>query len=520
MIQRRTLFAMIPWWLGQPLVTVTTTAAMDRHLPWHATEHHQSQPQRYSQHHPQQPKQQLRHNQTRQRELQHGIPSLEHVRHDEATMPYSSSLEIWKVAVHDHIKEGDDEQQQQQLSLQEKIDALLSTYQGDATIRVNNNNTAVIHIGPEKSGSTSLQRFMFQQRIRKSLSNVDHYARIPDDNLLFDKNWATCFDRVPEHYIRYPCHLDAVARTISLALQNNTNLIVTSETMSKSTFHVSKLYNFMAHYYNNVYIIAYYRRFFSWIVSIHNQMNKNKDIATRISLVDYLHDTSIITKKYYTNYFHGAIQRFQQYYDTNHIRYYHLDHLTDSLSLEEHFFCTAIPDTFHTCQRTRDIIAKEGLPNRSNGGVDFIYMDLAYYANEMNLLSADIPSTFGDAWIEKVATAVKYHQYHTLRLENSYDFGNINETVICPHQSTLDLLWNLTIATEQEYFPQYYNDSSIYHPDNQVFIEFQHYLDTYKFCHINATMILSNNYHRWNDYFRKLSVASISDPELYPIILS
>jgi hypothetical protein len=110
---------------------------------------------------------------------------------------------------------------------------------------------------------------------------------------------------------------------------------MTSETIPNPGFNVSKFFNFIHMYYANVYIVVYYRRFFSWIVSLHNQQYKFADVPSR---ADYLNNHDMIMNRiYHSYYFVGTVHRFQQFFPKDQMRYYHLSHLNEP-SLLEHFF--------------------------------------------------------------------------------------------------------------------------------------------------------------------------------------
>lgn len=373
--------------------------------------------------------------------------------------------------------------------------------------KINNNNlNAIVHIGPQKTGSSSIQEFMKKYLLDTLI--LDHYERVPDTNTLADYSFTSCFDRLNAQITTslgkddYHCHQSIIQNTINISINHYNNLFITSETIPNLKFNISLFQQFIYQYWNHdTIVIVYYRRFYSWIHSLHNEQNKNKQIPDRTSMVDYVSNTKLIDQIYKGYYFNGTVQRFQQYYtNPNSIRMFSVHHDIINITLIEHFFCIAITELSNTCQKTRQVInEKGGSIKNSNTAKDLVYSELVYEAKEMNLFSSDTMYRLVNdpSLLTNLSNTAKYHQEYILQLPID-NFGNIEHTLVCPTDDTHEHLLNLTLLTEKKFFPQYFNESEIY-------LDFHtQYVLKNKFCHVNVSAVLYYNSNGWRDFFQDL----------------
>eukprot|EP00985_Skeletonema_marinoi_P001740 scaffold696_cov239-Skeletonema_marinoi.AAC.6 len=91
-------------------------------------------------------------------------------------------------------------------------------------------------------------------------------------------NFATCFlpERANEHS-KFPCREDLLEAGLSIAQQNNNSLLVSAETFAHAeTTGVAELKTYLGQAWSNVTIVATYRRYYEWVVSLHCEHNKIK----------------------------------------------------------------------------------------------------------------------------------------------------------------------------------------------------------------------------------------------------
>ena len=156
------------------------------------------------------------------------------------------------------------------------------------------------------------------------------------------------------------------------------------------------------------------------------------------------------------------------------------------------------------CNRFRKIRQDEKKneikPPTENPSVPLVYMDMAYYAKDMNLWN-DITTTLN---MTLVVQLTKKFQEQTLG-KKFYEFQDIiskndDEPVItCPNNDIYNELLSRSLQVEKELFPKYYNS----HGEKEIL---QHYnkLKYTKMCHVHANIVLQYS-KEWKNFYIDLN---------------
>ena len=303
----------------------------------------------------------------------------------------------------------------------------------------------------------------------------------------------------------------------------------------------TQLKYYLQPYWCRIKIIIYYRRYYSWIVSLHNQQYKHINIIDRKPLHEYLNNVKQMRTIYHSYYTIGALHRYQQnygprsmftettlpsndgtiatkittsslHYDDNNsdnssgnyddgesatsIHVYNLHDPQVSNSLMEHFFCTVLANATNTCQETQRLVKDGTLNHKVNPTIPFIYEDLVYYAQQYEYIRSTISYDTSD-----LIRLTQHRQEITLGLK-AYEFDSF--AVTCPTRTALDILLQFSHMAEEELFPRTYHDEKVGGKD-QINQDFQMAIETNIFCSIDATLLLlKGDTNQWKEFFQSL----------------
>lgn len=409
------------------------------------------------------------------------------------------------------------------------------TTNNSQTNHINNDNDdeliAIIHIGPMKTGSSSIQRTFYH--LHNELYNQDHYE---DISLSFSSskstkvwNFIACFrhdnnnnnNNIPESnrkLLDIICHNTSIIDMKDIAIQRQNHVIISAEYLTSPLTNIKALQQFLLPLWKKHRIIAYYRRYYDWLVSLHNQIFKYKLPNHRISIIDFISrevintttKTTSTATKWDRDYIVSAIERYSQYF--NDIKVYNLHEIihqknangsnSGSGDIREHFYCTALINATHSCNQYRQLTANtSNLPSwfhNDNPSMPLVYSEIIYYAIQMKLIPSVIQMYNNTDYIidESNIFELVYNtnyisslqHYHENILNRSiYDFGNA-QYMICPNTVILDLLLQKSLYTEELLFPIYYNQQG----RNEILNDYQTNFISKKLCNINVPSILHN----------------------------
>jgi tellurite resistance-related uncharacterized protein len=233
-------------------------------------------------------------------------------------------------------------------------------------------------------------------------------------------------------------------------------------------------------------IIGYYRRYYLWLLSLHNQIFKYKLPPARFSIIRFInkeYKNMALKNKYNStqskwgrDYIMNAIVRYNEYYNnhntsdaittgnnknsSSNVFVYNIHNITD---IREHFFCIALINATHTCSEIKKLIAEQDQskvtsqrkPQQNqqrrrisssnaaattittqraevvvNPSIPLVYSEMVYYAIKMNLINnlTYIPiSTKKITVFDQVYNTYlipELRLYHEITLNRTlYDFG-------------------------------------------------------------------------------------------------
>lgn len=362
---------------------------------------------------------------------------------------------------------------------------------------------AVIHIGPMKTGSSAIQSSLFPVlRKEEDSDNYEDAGRAMDQGIE-TYNFMTCFkyknvtNHDPGFMVCNPKSLDQVR---AVALERNRNLIVSAEYITSPTTDIDAIKKFIEPLWKKQTIVAFYRRYYDWLVSFHNEGNKRLPTPDRQPLNVFLENESKRRFWWGTMYIVEAVNRWKQYFDDITIinMYEQLDG-----DVREQFYCQALPDAKSACAKFHEIKHNEvSNPDvyvkQRNPSMEFVYQDLAYFGSEhikSTTSSEPILEKFNSISLSDISHMVKDYNEKTL---NRTQYNFIPESIICPSEDALSYLYMESIDTEKMLFPDYFTKQG----QQEIMEEFAQDKTT-KLCHIDATIVVQND-PIWKQFFQSL----------------
>mmetsp|Transcript_27687 Transcript_27687/g.32286 ORF Transcript_27687/g.32286 Transcript_27687/m.32286 type:complete len:295 (+) Transcript_27687:127-1011(+) len=182
---------------------------------------------------------------------------------------------------------------------------------------------AVVHVGPYKTGTSTIQKV-----------SQKHYTQLEEDNYavpwaqyeysltknrttkLFMANhmhFAACFLKSKNKQIKqknqYTCNPELLTAGLEIANQNK-SILISAEVFAKD-IDIEALSVYLQPW-QFVTIVIYYRRFYDWMISYNNQLYKRGKIEA--SLYDELNDKETM-QMYEDAHTYQLLYRFQQVFD-------------------------------------------------------------------------------------------------------------------------------------------------------------------------------------------------------------
>ena len=267
--------------------------------------------------------------------------------------------------------------------------------------------------------------------------------------------------------------------------------------------------------WEEVLIVLYYRRFFSWVTSMHNQIRKvRKWNETDLWDCNILHFISNIVinetggdplakshpdgacSSIFLRW--GGIDGFKDLYTVPFLERLRPSfpnitllnfHDESNGGPSEAFFCTALPiASHHTCKA----VQSQPSPTLANTGVSLDYGDIAYGAWKAGVVNIssdrDLAQLTGDI--------------------HKYNEEYLNQTAshfprLCPNANVLQKLWAMSMNYERKILPSFgeivSNGSSPYLGEEAMRIDFESSDSQTKFCTLNVQSVLSEK--RWQHFF-------------------
>lgn len=345
---------------------------------------------------------------------------------------------------------------------------------------------AVIHIGPPKTATTTIQ---FAMKKDASHFAADGYlAKGPFHE------FASCLNTLSPHYAERCTKKidDYVLQVLDEAAQNFDHLFVSSECFGKENDVLPNLASALAPW-DEVTIVITYRRFFEWLASKYNQYFRTLDQPLTKkgelypSMVEY-YTPQKIKYLFESRYVNGFYEIYSDYFSD-----VILFNIHDTTDLVSDFYCTVIPEAETACEvaKARAEAAAEDEEHENhthsslNKSVALDYDRLVRAAYRAGLLGEDVT-------LQEALDAVVYRQ-ETILEASIHDLP-----LVCMSGDTLDMILDMSLEAERTFFPDWF--ASPFGEDD-LRARFESATLT-KLCNVDVNRVLEDE--GWRDFFRSL----------------
>jgi hypothetical protein len=346
---------------------------------------------------------------------------------------------------------------------------------------------AIVHMGPHKTGTTTIQDQ--SNHYIQTLKKDGYFMPWGDNNAnnkrkrkkgSFDPtsfwnqvHFATCF--VPPGVVtKYSCNPDLLLHGLKLAKEEK-NILISAEGFSHMDEEgVSMLKDYLSTAWDEIQIVVYYRRYYSWLHSLFFEKTK---FRTMTGSQDEWH-WNVTSFRHNHRHVDALVDLLLDYFDNIQVINFHDDSVRGP---DESFFCHAMPDANQTCSAIR----KEKTAARSNSGSTFDYSDIAYGAMKSGLVTIK-----DDAGMKAMSKKIEEHQKSLGLTAN--DFPRT-----CPSQEFLDRLWKISLDSEMRFFPDQVNGTKSV---ADLRSDFTKASKTY-LCKVDVAAVLKQS--EWIEFFQK-----------------
>ena len=347
-----------------------------------------------------------------------------------------------------------------------------------------NKTTAVIHMGPHKTGTTSLQELT--RTFMKELKEDGYY--LPFDwaskGSHNQVHLASCF--LPDEF-PFPCMPELLLAGDEIAAEGK-SMLVSAESFDKTSDRGQKRLAAYLTRFDQAIVVVFYRRYFEWKVSVYNQRWKGRkfgedEFMWETSIVDYI---EMMDEDYFKKKVSGVplltvlVDMLRKNFET-----LEMVNMHNGKDNNEEFFCEVMPNANRTCEALKGSNATQ---NEANQSRDMIYQDLAYNAMKQGMVQIQ-----NHEQMKQVTNAVQKHQLETLGLTKD-EFP-----LTCPSSEALDHLLSISLMMEESLFPEFYKTPQ---GEESLRVSFKKYSRT-KLCAINADEALRDAV--WIDFFKNFS---------------
>ncbi len=241
-------------------------------------------------------------------------------------------------------------------------------------INVEDKKICVMHVGPHKTASTSLQEVIFNGNTFKDALKEDNY-RVPVFNAHKlpkpTKNHAAlahCFLQVEDEKNSF-CPSTARIEIMShfqsfmnAAKSEGTNILFTSEAFDFPSFNITAFTSYLMPEFK-IHVVVYYRRFYDWLYSTYNQQmkrraNKGKDFPM---YHEWLQRKSAKVESKYTK---GVYDRFEKVPGVFNVSVVNLHQSSVKSNPLETFFCDHVDQANHACNTAKSFETSKQNPSK------------------------------------------------------------------------------------------------------------------------------------------------------------
>ncbi len=253
--------------------------------------------------------------------------------------------------------------------------------------RTNDSKFCVIHAGPHKTGSSSLQVFMMQSKGIKDALSKDNY-KIPTfrqgpfaiDETTPPENYNPKNHAVLAHCLLQNtiynifCPPDIANETmddfesfVTDASSDGSNILLSSEAFDRSVTDIKKLVSYLEPHNYNIHFVLYYRRFHDWIYSTYyQQMGKHAMKGVNVqTFPEWLEEKLEESQLHYTV---STYKRLKSYPNFN-VSIVNMHQDESNFNIVESFFCDHLDDAPHACGAAKSEKPKQ--INTSSNNMDW-----------------------------------------------------------------------------------------------------------------------------------------------------
>ncbi|GAX12596.1 hypothetical protein FisN_13Lh056 [Fistulifera solaris] len=345
----------------------------------------------------------------------------------------------------------------------------------------------VIHIGPEKTASTTLQKDFFY-KFRKHTFKADNYIYLGRYTFLraLQEVLLYCPYKLREKP-KHPCY-QRFLRLLDDERWRGKNILLSEEVYSKAIWDLEAVervqQDFMPFLQErwDVSVVAVYRRFHEWLISARKQ--RDYELRERQlwpheggEALDSWNEVMLLRKhERFGLRSHYLPDDLAQWYDLNvSVTVLNMHHPTQKIT--EQFVCDALPHATTSCEYYRT----QGREIHANArsGLEYFFDNIVYAAAEKGIFDTT----------------------NVMRHDIVYNLTNLNMTItnmplICPSAKELEELLQESIHWEQYYAPEYADIDA-------VKASFEKLVQSNQFCRVDTDRLLEGMTD-WSDVLKRL----------------
>ena len=368
-----------------------------------------------------------------------------------------------------------DDGENRQESLLTKVPKKISSIFNSSNSAGRRRPKAILHVGPRKTGSSSIQKALKQDAYGLSKHNFElfpHHHRLlalcllMNDDFLENTIWAKeCSDEsdtIGEMQVR-----------IANAYSQGKDVVVPSEALGKAKHvNITKIRQLFSDF--DVHIVVVYRRYFEWIVSNINFLYAQKNRGESWPAEDTIDQNivSLLTKEEIKNLYmrFSFLEVYRKYGQEKTFTMHKLNFQADK-NIVKSFFCLGFFNNTRACNAE-----SRQEHYRVNTARSVAYNHIAIAAKKAGLLEVHKNLT------RREATVVLRSYF-----EDTLGLNEADLPKYCMEERELNLLKRISVLSETLAFPRFYNEE-----------EFDSRLDIYsktKLCSVNTTKVLDDHGH-------------------------
>jgi len=241
-----------------------------------------------------------------------------------------------------------------------------------------NETNAVIHVGPHKMASTSIQIGIKNDRLQLIKDNyqvpslLDMPGKLTGHKVM--ANLAICLQNTQ------PCDKNfwlSVNTFFKVAPEFGFNILLSSEEFDNPKVNLKKFKSLLQPW-KHVRIVVVYRRFYEWLISLYFEIHRNS--VNYPSVVEWLTEKNIMLYKNIM-YTETVVNRYRAFFDDVVILNMH-----ESRNLLARFHCDYLPNAPNVCRNAR----RRNQEQRANTSKDLDYKRLIQATISTNSFESNI----------------------------------------------------------------------------------------------------------------------------------